>query len=391
MRVCVISFKECWQDEAGHWLSYGGFPLQMSAVGSLFDEMTLLIVQGRPRDGGIRLPGYARVVPLRPPTGVDTRRKLSVLAHLPYYLRIIGSQVRQADAVHVPLPGDMPFLGMLVALVMRKRLIARYGSSWVTTSQTTLMNRLTRACMRKFAGGSNVMLATGASAAAPAERMHWIPVTAISRAEVLTVRPDLNRAINHPLRLAYVGRLSPEKGVAHLVEALALLRVESQHIERPPCLAIIGDGPQRDELRALVKKRHCEDLVRFTGQLNRAELAGQLLQTDLCVLPSLSESFCKARLDAMLYGVPVMTTEVGFGREIVGAAGERGWVVPSGDTTALAAALRRVVTEPVDWPALRRHCRAYVEGQTLESWAEQIGQICARQWNMSLVNGKLCI
>ena len=33
MRVCVVSFKECWQDGTGAWLSYGGFPAQMAAIG----------------------------------------------------------------------------------------------------------------------------------------------------------------------------------------------------------------------------------------------------------------------------------------------------------------------------------------------------------------------
>jgi hypothetical protein len=89
MRLCVVSFKHCWQDETGQWMSSGGFPLQMEGVGSLFDEMTMLIVSVPPRSGGIPLPRHARVVPLRLPTGADTRRKLSVLAHLPTYLATI--------------------------------------------------------------------------------------------------------------------------------------------------------------------------------------------------------------------------------------------------------------------------------------------------------------
>ena len=109
------------------------------------------------------------------------------------------------------------------------------------------------------------------------------------------------------------------------------------------------------------------------------------------MVPSLSEGFCKARLDAMLCGVPVITTDVGFGREIVGADGERGWVVPPGDVGALVAALRRVVTTRLDWPSLRLRCRTYVEGQTLEAWGRRIAEICARQWKLSIVDGKLRI
>ena len=89
----------------------------------------------------------------------------------------------------------------------------------------------------------------------------------------------------------------------------------------------------------------------------------------------------------MFCGVPVITSDVGFGRETVGSEGERGWVVPAGDLVALIAALRRVLTESVDWPLLRLRCRTYAEGQTLEVWARRIAEVCSRQWNLSIEEG----
>ena len=59
------------------------------------------------------------------------------------------------------------------------------------------------------------------------------------------------------------------------------------------------------------------------------------------------------------------------------------------DGAALAGVLKRVLTEPRDWPALRRRCRALVEGLTLEAWAGEIGRICARQWDIAYEGGKL--
>ena len=110
---------------------------------------------------------------------------------------------------------------------------------------------------------------------------------------------------------------------------------------------------------------------------------------DVCVLPSLTESFCKARLDAMLCGVPVLTTPVGFGREIVGQDDQRGWIVPAADPAAIAKVLQRLAADARDWPALRRRCRAYVEERTLERWVGRIGAICSSQWNLELIDGKL--
>jgi len=387
MRVCAISFKECWRDDAGHWHSTGGFPVQMTAIASLFDEMTLVAVEGPPQRGGLPLPVNARVVPMRRPTGHDARRKLSVLARLPYYLRTLARHVRDADVVHVPLPGDLPLLGLYVALAMRKRVLARYGGSWTSNSQTTTMNRVTRASIRACAGGRNVVLVTGAGTARPGPHMHWLFATAIARDEVARVRPNLQRPLGTPPRLAYVGRLSPEKGVAVLVDAMARLRAEvpdGRPMDAMPRLTLIGDGPQRARLQAMVAERGCDDVITFAGQLDRVQLVDALQRTDVCVLPSLTESFCKARLDAMMCGVPVVTTEVGFGREIVGDDGERGWIVPSGDAVALAHALDHVCAAPLDWPALRRRCRHFTEEFTIESWAAQIDRICAAQWGVPL-------
>ncbi len=387
MRVCVVSFKECWQDEAGGWLSYGGFPVQMGAIASLFDEMTLVIVGVERRKGGILLPANAQVVPLRRPTGKDTRRKISVLAHLPYYLRMIAAHVRQTDVVYVPLPGDIPFLGMLVALVFRKRLIANYGGSWVRNSQTTLMNRVTKAWMRFFAVSKNIMLAVGEGEIPPARGIDWIFATALSRSELDRKSPVLDRGLSTPPRLAYVGRLSSEKGVAYLVEAVALLKGEG--LGPIPTVTLIGDGPERKALEAKVRDLGCDAVMAFAGQLNRTELSRHLHQADFCVQPSLTEGLSAAWLDAMAHGLPVLASEVGAARGVVGSRGERGWLVPPGDARTLATTLSKVLTAPVDWPALRRRCRAYAEARTLEAWAREIGQICERRWNMLLEEGKL--
>jgi len=232
------------------------------------------------------------------------------------------------------------------------------------------------------------MFATGAGELPPAHGIEWLFATAISEAEVRTTQPDLER-VPSDLRLIYPGRLSSEKGVRYLIEALASLRASGEPRARRVSLTVAGDGPERPALEALADRLGCRSQIRFAGQLPRPQLLAELLASDVCVLPSLTESFCKARLDAMLCGVPTVTTPVGFGAELVGRPGERGWLVPPADAQAIATVIEQLAIEGTEWPAVRRRCRDFAERFTIERWQAQIAEACAAQWGVRLEDGRL--
>jgi glycosyltransferase involved in cell wall biosynthesis len=404
MKVCVVSFKECWRDASGAWMTDGGFPRQMTAIASLFDGMVIVTPEVPARRGGIPLPMRARVAPLKCPAGVDARRKLSILAGLSGHLRTMTPEIRRADVLHVPLPGDLPFIGMVLAQAYRKPLLARYGSSWTVNSETTLMNRLTKRWMRLTAGGRNVMVATGQDDEPPARGMHWLFASAMWSRELDELRGCLDRPLSRPPRLVYAGRLAPEKGLPVLIRAFARLyadagmnhdrkadtNVDTNAADRGlPTLTLAGDGPDRAALEAEARRLLPDGVVTFLGQLDRDGLTRCLRDADVCVHPSLTESLCKAWLDAMAHGLPVIAADVGAARAAIGEPGERGLLVRAGDPAAFAAAIRQLLDEPRDWPALRHRCHAFVQSRTLETWAERLGQFCASQWGLSFVNGKL--
>ena len=384
MKVCVVSFKECWRGASGQWLTDGGFPRQMAAIASLFDEMVLAIAEVPPREGGGPLPATARVVPLPNPAGVDARRKLSILCRLPAYVSRIAAEVRDADAVHVPLPGDLPFIGMVLAQLLHKPLLARYGSSWPVNRETTAMNRVTKRWMQLAAGGRNVMVATGDGTAPPAPGVHWLFASAVSGDEIARLSTTVSRGIGSPPRLIYAGRLAPEKGVDVLIRAMAILQDRTS-----ATLTIAGDGPDRRMLQAEASRLVRPGRVAFLGQLDRDRLSQCLASSDVCVHPSHTESLCKAWLDAMAHGLPVVACDIGSARSAIGEQGERGVVVPPAQPAAFAEAVQQLIEAPRDWPALRQRCHEYVRTRTLEAWAAHLGGLCASQWGLTLVDGKL--
>lgn len=120
--------------------------------------------------------------------------------------------------------------------------------------------------------------------------------------------------------IGYVGRLSEEKGLKHLIEAAGILRQSGTQLT----VLIIGEGPQEDELKNLVKEKGLEDTVIFTGF--QMDIKNWLPAIDIFVLPSLTEGTPVSLLEAMGYGIPVVATAVGGVPQLI-TSGENGILV----------------------------------------------------------------
>ena len=108
-----------------------------------------------------------------------------------------------------------------------------------------------------------------------------------------------------------VAHLSPEKGHATLLSAIAELKDRSPEA----LLLIVGDGELRAELEATVIDLGISDQVKFLGF--RSDVEGLLKQFDIFCLPSLSEGLSSAILAAMAARLPVVATSVGGIPELV--------------------------------------------------------------------------
>lgn len=141
------------------------------------------------------------------------------------------------------------------------------------------------------------------------------------------------------LTVCYVGRLSPEKGVRYFLESMPLVR------ERLPDarFLIVGEGPEEQAL-----KQHAQDIgldppPSFLGP--RTDVPEILDLITIAVLPSVSESFGLAALEAMRASRPVVATAVGGIPEVV-RHGETGLLVPPRSSQALADAICTLLAHP---------------------------------------------
>jgi glycosyltransferase involved in cell wall biosynthesis len=141
------------------------------------------------------------------------------------------------------------------------------------------------------------------------------------------------------LVIGCVARLVPVKDHATLVRAFAAVRASRPAIK----LVLVGDGPSRASIEALVREQAVSESVVFAGARMDGLNYHQLF--DVSVLTSRSEGFPNSLVEAMAAGRPVIATGVGGNLDAV-RDGHTGRLVPAGDVGALTAALQEMVESP---------------------------------------------
>lgn len=247
-------------------------------------------------------------------------------------------RLRTVVLLHMPLADETGLSAESAAdLEARERDVLRAASGVVTTSRWAARSALAR---HGLAGS----------------RLHVV--------EPGTDPAPLARGGDGASRLLCVAAVTPRKGQAVLVEALAAVA------DLPWTCVCAGpvtrDPDYADAVRGLVARRGLEDRVRLVGPRSGPDLAASYAEADLTVLPSRGETYGMVLTESLARGVPVLATDAGAVPETLGEG--PGLLVPPGDPGALADALRRWLTDA----ELRRGLKesaAHRRG-SLRSWAD---------------------
>lgn len=181
-------------------------------------------------------------------------------------------------------------------------------------------------------------------------------------------------AVGRPLVLS-VARLVPEKGLD------VLLRAVSGLADLRPVVAVVGTGPLRDELAGLAAGLGVD--LYLAGGLQPQDMPGVYGAADVFVLPSVTTAWVRepwglAVNEAMNCGVPVVaSTAVGAVAGGLVQDGRTGLVVPERDERALAAALRRLLTDRELAAALAARARDWVREFSYEAALEGFREVFA--------------
>lgn len=210
--------------------------------------------------------------------------------------------------------------------------------------------RVVDAVVGSTRGAAAILVATRATLAAVAARYRGRCVAMLENGV------ELSRFIaapwpdppgeGRPLRVLFVGRLIPFKGVNYLLEAVSRLSGEV-----PVELRVVGDGPMAPEWRDLAESLGLSPRTTFTGNRPLDEVAAEMRQCHIFVLPSVRESGGGVLLEAMASARPVAAVAFGGPAEIVDEGVGRALPAdgPKALVDALAQLLHDVVADPDGW------------------------------------------
>jgi len=384
MKLLVVSHKTCWEDEHSStgYSSDGGFPFQMAALSELFERTTLCLPRTihHQNVGAVPLQGHnLSVVPLSTPLGRGIWRKLGMPLWVSRSCLTLIREMRVADAIHAPIPGDVGTIGMLLAYLMRKPLFVRHCGNWFV--QTTAAEHFWKWFMEKFAGGRNVMLATGGANEPPSRlnpNLRWIFSTSLTDRELRDAAPR-EKTLNSKVRLIIICRQEVEKGTGVVIESLPLIKQQFPHAT----LDVVGDGEALHKFKDLAKTLGLNEEITFHGKVDHEGVCSLLQKADVFCYPTTSsEGFPKVVVEALAHGLPVVTTMVSVLPSLIGSG--CGTLIENPQSDDLARAVTDILMDQTRYLEMSAKAVSTARQYSLEHWRDTIGDLLYAAWGRQL-------
>jgi glycosyltransferase involved in cell wall biosynthesis len=388
MKLAVFSHKPCWYsfNSPSGFATDGGFPFQMRALAEIFGETRVVapVAASGPNGGEIALEGV-KVVPLSQPAGRGIWRKLSIV---PWLLRNGGTMFREilrADAVHTPIPGDIGTIGMVLAILLRKRLYVRHCGNWA--NRRTTAEKLWRWVMEEFAGGRNVMVATGGHSDPPSSKnknIAWLFSTSLTERELKCQAPGTTPK-RLSSRLIIVSRQEHAKGTGVVIASLPLLAGRFPEMR----LDVVGDGAALQEFKSLAAELGVLERVVFHGKVGHDRVLELLRDAALFCFPTTSsEGFPKVVLEGLACALPVITTRVSVLPQLIGS--RCGVLLDEATPDAVASAVTYCLSNERRYRTMSLNAVETASSYSLERWRDTIARMLSSAWRTEWRSSQTC-
>lgn len=243
--------------------------------------------------------------------------------------------------------------------------------------QSPLRRAVQLSAMRWYAANADAVVAVSQGVAADVCTFTGVPRERITVIQNPVVVPGFydraNEPVNHPWFadsetpvILAAGRLIPQKDFPTLIHAFARLTAKRQ-----ARLLILGEGPERKKLGALVQELGLGEAVSLPGhQRNPLKF---IKRASVFALSSVSEGFGLVLAEALALGTPVVSTDCASGPTEILDHGKFGRLVPMRDPDALADAILATLESPPDAEPLRARGREFSLDAILPRYIDALG------------------
>lgn len=271
--------------------------------------------------------------------------------------------------VHATTPFGVGLAGRNAARALRLPLVTSYHTSFSAYLQhygLSVLDRIAWPYLRWFHNGGHLTFVPSNAVAQELGGQRFDNLRVWSRgvdAERFSPRHRSREvrtrmgATDDTFVVAYVGRLAPEKGISHAIEAMRLVLGRRPGQVR---FALAGDGPDEARCRAIAPEG-----TWFAGALHGDELSAFYASADAFVFPSRTETFGNVVLEAMSSGLPVIAPDVGATLEL--AHEGTALTYPWGDTHALAGRIEWLIRDELLRRQLRNAALAVAESRSWDA------------------------
>jgi glycosyltransferase involved in cell wall biosynthesis len=319
------------------------------------------------------------VLPQKETGGEKFIDKIQGILNIPRHLLNLSRAMQKGDVIQVRCPCNLGVLGVFLAPLFSKYVIANYAGQWNGFAGEPISSRIQRFILRSWWWRKGLVTVYGEWPNQPRQIIPFFTSTMTAKQVQCGIEAACNKRLTLPVQILFVGRLEIGKSVDVLLRAVGLLLKQSI----PFRLSIVGDGEERERLSQLVELLELEKHVEFIGALPYDEVMGWYEKSHVLVLASRSEGWGKVLLEAMCYGVVCVATNTG---PIPWMLKNRGFVVPYGDIEALATRLRGIVEDPTMFESLSKAASDWARNSnySIEGVQAALSRLLEERWGYGL-------
>jgi glycosyltransferase involved in cell wall biosynthesis len=381
MNLVIFSHKRVWDcpESPTGFATDGGFAFQVEIISQLFESTTLFVpkIPSKKNSGDIYIIGKnLKIKILKDIKFHDFKRKLLLPLWIISNFSIIRSAIKQADAVHLPLPSDFGLVALFIAISLKKPLFIRHCGNWMV--QRSGVERFLKAYLEKISSNKrNVILATGGSSLPPSPKypnIKWIFSTSLRAFEVEELCK--NRSKMDPLtpRLILTGRQEKGKGTDKVLESIKELKRDIPLIH----FDVVGDGTYLEYLIDKAKEFEIQENVTFHFKVNHNQVLHLLSKSNIFIFPTASEGFSKSLLEAMATGLLVVATPVSVIPFLL--SNGAGILLENDAPETITKTIKLLLENNENNLATQKKAQEAVKNYTLENWGVTIKSHLKNAW-----------